>query len=224
MNTVVLFDIDHTLFDTRKFLGKVYKKFSEDFGSNPKIIKRAVEEVRKELGYFDFMVFFKKLATKIKQEEAVIKRIFYDENILETSLYKESKDVLQILSRGNVIGIFSQGFNKFQRAKLLTLEHLLQKHHVHVVLNKHTMLPKIISKYKSKELYLVDDALLVLHAAKKLDQSIFTIWVNRGRIAKKQKPITGFKPDATVRNLKQVIKIIIPPPATLRVALRAGNS
>ena len=38
--------------------------------------------------------------------------------------------------------------------------------------------------------------------------SVFTIWVKRGFYAENQKNIPGFKPDAEIKNLSEVVKIV----------------
>lgn len=205
---MVLFDIDFTLFDTEKFLGIIYRRLAAKFKSSPNQIKKIVTEIREEQGRFNFAIFLRKLTQKFKINKNIIEKFFYDEDALKRCLYDETKEVLEAVSKVALLGIFSQGFSRFQKAKLLTLENLLERPHIHITLSKHMTLPKIVSSYKSKKLYMIDDALDVLHRAKKLNQNIFTIWVRRGRFASRQKPIPGFKPDAEVENLKSITKLI----------------
>lgn len=213
---VILFDIDYTLFDVRRFRYRLYRLIGDLLNYNPvklRLIGKGIfEQVRFETGYFQPEMFISRLLKALNRkedEQAVIKAVFDESNFPADLFYIESKEVLQKLSNGFLIGIFSRGYDLLQRAKLATIKHLLDKEHIHITLNKEKSLPELLQKYKGKKrLYLVDDALNVLYQAKKLDKNIFTIWVKRGRFAKNQQPIADFKPDARVFNLRRVIKLV----------------
>ena len=80
--------------------------------------------------------------------------------------------------------------------------------HIHIIIDKHKSLPAILAKYKSFRLYIIDDALDVLHAAWKLRKDVVTIWVKRGRFANNQVPIPGFNPNKVISNLEEAISVI----------------
>ncbi|MBI2036268.1 HAD hydrolase-like protein [Candidatus Microgenomates bacterium] len=212
---VVLFDIDYTLFDVRRFRYRLYQTIADLLNYNPahlrKIGKVIFEQVRAQTGYFQPEIFISRLLKSLnrqKEEQLVLKAVFAESNFPHELFYKEVKSVLQELSNGAWLGIFSRGYGLLQRGKLATIAHLLKKEHIHITLNKEQSLPKLLQKYKDRRLYLIDDALGVLYQAKKLDKNIFTIWVRRGRFAKNQKEIAGFAPDAQVFNLKRVVKLV----------------
>lgn len=208
---VVLFDIDYTLFDTEQFRDKLYKGLEDVLEQKVQDAGTGIyKDIRKELGYFNPNLFLKRLAKHLKREadKEALRNVIWDEVAMRACIYPETEGTIEQLAKEALIGIFSKGFNTFQRAKLIAIKHFLDDQHIHVTVNKETRLPKLIKKYEGKRLYLVDDALDILSIAKKLDTNIFTIWVKRGRFAEMQEPIEGFVPDAIVLNLRTVVKIV----------------
>lgn len=136
--------------------------------------------------------------------------VFKRSNLRTHKLYKEVLDVLEELAKIATLGIFSEGEKDLQTAKLLKTDihrHFPQEY-VHIVKSKGGMLEEVLAKYRDFTLYLVDDKLPLLYEAKKILPSLFTIWVKRGKYARKQRPIVGFHPDATVLNLRGIIRLV----------------
>ena len=125
-------------------------------------------------------------------------------------MYKETKQVLNLLSRNKLlrIGIFSTGYDRFQRKKIKEIEDFLHKEHIYIFVFKDRELSNIIKRYKTHSLYLIDDHLGILYMAKRVKKKVFTIWVKRGRFAENQKNIPKFEPDAVIENLSEVVKIV----------------
>lgn len=211
---IILFDIDYTLFDTKLFRERLYKSIASALGYDIKQSLKEMDdiydEVRVEKGYFQPKIFSLQLARKLGREKdklLIEKAIFAKENF-KGLLYKESLGVISKLSKIGTVGIFSKGYNSFQKNKIQALKHILSDKDIYVYVNKRRSLPKIIDKYKDFKLYIVDDALNVLYAAWKLNKDLATIWVKRGIYAEKQKPINDFKPDAIIKNLKELMPVI----------------
>ena len=106
------------------------------------------------------------------------------------------------------IGIFSGGESGFQLKKIEQIESFFHKDHIHVIKYKHLNVSKIIKKYKDFQVYLVDDVLNILYNAKKIDKSIITIWIKRGRFAEQKKDFADFRPDFDISDLKEIISIV----------------
>ena len=208
---IVLFDIDYTLFDSKKFREEIYRAIAATLKLNKNEVMEVGEEIiRTKTGYFEPEVFAEKL-TKILERKDYKDRIikfFYDDRLMQKCIYNESTKVVEYLNRKVLIVIFSKGKDLFQRGKLAAIKHLLEDKHIHITANKYETLPKLMKRYKGKRLYFVDDALDVLRAAQNLNPAIFTIWVMRGRFAEKQQPIAGFEPSAKVLNLRDVIQLV----------------
>ena len=73
---------------------------------------------------------------------------------------------------------------------------------------KSEKLAAIVKRYKKNKLYIVDDKLEILFTAKSLNKNIFCIWIKRRKFATQQEEIFDFRPDATITNLREVVKII----------------
>ena len=214
---IVLFDIDYTLFDMGKFrtkmFGEIIKKLKHERISNlEKVLNSVYLLYRKESGTFDPKSFIKYLVKKlmVKVKPEILEKAITQKNIFLGHLYEETKEVLKRLSKNKSlkIGIFSGGEVNFQKNKIKEVEEYLHKEHMHIFTFKHRQLSSIVEKYRSQNLYLIDDYLEILHAAKKSNENIFTIWVKRGRFALEHKGISGFQPDATVKNLREIVGII----------------
>lgn len=210
---VVLFDIDNTLFNTKRFRFALYKSIDKIIkGKRGKKPSQAVyQNIRQELGYFDPEKFVAQIVKEhnIAESKKLIEETIWNKKNFEEGLYSETKQVLtQLAKRGIDVGIFSKGYTSFQKAKLAVIADLFTSEHIHIAVDKDIIFPKVIEKYKVQKLFLVDDALDVLYKAKKLRDDIFTIWVKRGIFAKVQKPIAGFEPDAIVKNLRRIVSII----------------
>ncbi|MDP3988463.1 MAG: sugar phosphate nucleotidyltransferase [Candidatus Levybacteria bacterium] len=135
---------------------------------------------------------------------------FKDSNLKDHSLYNEVIGVLEKVSKVADLGIFSEGEVAFQKNKLVKtdIKKYFDKKHTHIVEKKDLSLEKILRKYEKDFLILVDDKLGVLHSAKNMMPSVFTVWVKRGMYAQLQKPIENFSPNETLDNLGELASIV----------------
>lgn len=136
--------------------------------------------------------------------------LFKESKFLTHKIYKEVIGVLDNLSKIAILGIFSEGNIDFQKRKLkeTSIERYFTKDNTHIVLNKLDELKETLEKYRNRKTFFVDDKLTILFDAKKLFPDIFTIWVKKGFYAKNQKEIPGFKPDAEILGLGEIVDII----------------
>jgi FMN phosphatase YigB (HAD superfamily) len=137
-------------------------------------------------------------------------KLFKKSDLTKHKIYEEVRDVLEKLSKIALLGIFSEGDLEFQRKKLNQTEiaDYFEKDNTHIVLNKLTGVRKVLQKYANRKTFFVDDKLSILFDAKKIFPNVVTIWVKRGIYAENQKDISGFRPDAEVDNLSEVVKIV----------------
>ena len=135
---------------------------------------------------------------------------FKKSGLLKHKIYEEVMQVLDSLNKIGVLGIFSKGEVEFQKNKLekTGMTKFFEDNNIHIFSDKDANLIDVLGKYKDSELFLVDDKLGVLYSAKKHIDRVFTIWVKRGPFAQNQKPIPGFKPDAEVKDLKEIVSIV----------------
>ena len=212
---LILFDIDYTLFDSRKYREKMFKDLLNKLGhKDSEFFLKKVEEtyfLSKEKGAFIPAQFVNRLIKdfNLNYSSKDLEDILWKKKIFVECLYKEAEDVLRLLSKNkNIkIGIFSGGHDVFQRKKIEAIKDFFDEEHIHVFMQKDQKLKKIINKYKGLKLYYIDDVLDFLKKAKTFNKDIVTVWIKRGRYAREQ-AITDFNPDKTITNLLELIPII----------------
>jgi FMN phosphatase YigB (HAD superfamily) len=200
-NKIVLFDIDHTLFNTATFVDNVYKTHANLL--NKEAFYKTMEEIKIGLD-------------QALEEEGTIKasivKALWDQANLASNFYEETPETLESLSKKSTLGIFSKGDERFQKKKLESILHFFDEKNIHIASNKYKILPDVINQYKDYEIIIVDDVLDVLYQAKKLSKDVFTIFIKRPvyyeTYLANQQPIEGFTPDAIVTNLREIIPIV----------------
>lgn len=137
-------------------------------------------------------------------------KTFKDSNLKSFSVYAEVADALAEIGAYAKLGIFSEGEEEFQKAKLLqtAIDSHFHLNNVHVVAKKSEEIENILDSYKDITLFLVDDRLEVLYLAKKSHPKVYTIWMKRGPFALTTQLIDGFSPDATIDDLRMVLPIV----------------
>ena len=150
---VVLFDIDYTLFNTEQFRDLLYAGIEKALKLDVETLGTGIYQgIRRELGYFNPDLFLKRLTKNLTKEvnEEALREIIWNEGSMRACIYPEVDEALTHVSKNALIGIFSKGHSKFQRAKLIAIKHFLQDQHIHVTVNKETRLPALIKKYEEK--------------------------------------------------------------------------
>jgi len=203
LNKVILLDLDNTLFDTPSYRKSVFTKIG-----NVSLCQKIYDEMMRESGYFSPETFVKIMSDQLGERKQKIMNILFDQKTFRDNLHKEVLDSLKKLAMIGDVGILSQGDKEFQSAKIVHFKHLLNSDRVHIVTDKKLDMLSIFKNLGKYKVYFVDDILPMLQAAKKIDPSIVTIWIKRGRYAENQKEIPGFKPDAEIVNLKEVIVLV----------------
>lgn len=208
---IVLFDIDYTLFDVGKYKKLVFSKLQDLLPEKVEIFNLAqisYEKVR-EQGIFTPTVFtgifLKNISVDIDRD--ILTRVWTDPEILSQCIYEETFSVLENLKKQVLIGIFSSGHEPLQRAKIATISHLLEDRNIHIYPIKENKLEEVISEYKDKKIYLIDDFLEILQKAKGLNKNIISIWIKRGKFA--EITTVKFKPDHVMYNLKGLFPLIV---------------
>lgn len=136
--------------------------------------------------------------------------IFKESNLETYSLYSEVIEMLSGLQQIATIGIFSEGQQELQKAKLLKtkIHNHFPQEHLHIVAKKDETIGGILKKYADSTLFLVDDKLSMLQGAKQQAPETVTIWIKRGPYAINQAKAIDFLPDATITTLAEVIAIV----------------
>ena len=213
---IVLFDIDYTLFDTSVFKRTVNKKIKDKVINNKlKNLDKKIDNIflksREQNGYFNPRHFISMINSEL---ELNLPLSFFEKSLSDDSLYEnlynDVKAVLEELSKDKslFIGVFSGGDIKFQKSKIELIRHLFHKDHIHIFLNKEPEVKKIINKYKSHKLFIIDDWLNILEKSKKMNKSVITIWIKRKGSEFKEKKKSNFSPDYVLSDLQKITSII----------------
>jgi len=216
---IILFDIDYTLFNAKIYRELMFAVIADTIAlENRERLLQALEEVyfshrKKTGGYFDIEFMLDELARELAIEidtVKVLEAILADEASFQRSLFDETVEVMEKLG-GNKelhIGVFSSGREAHQLRKLQAFAHVFKQEHMHIFLFKNNEIASVMKKYKNDNVYLVDDVLEILYKAKQFHPHLVAIWMKRGRLADKQKPIENFTPDYTVEDLREIEPIL----------------
>ncbi|HVZ58862.1 MAG TPA: hypothetical protein VG935_03885 [Patescibacteria group bacterium] len=213
---IVLFDIDHTIFNTSLYQSLCYLQILEetklsDAEELVSFCHRTYKILRKK-GPFRLADFIDRLYEQfpIKNSKHDIARIFADEAIIEQALYDDVEKVLQMLSNDITLqlGIFSAGSLLLQRAKIKSLLYLFKEEHIHISeVDKLKDIPVFLKNHPNYKIFIVDDLPTVLHTFKSTDATITSILMKRGDGPDREK-IHNFVPDYTIDSFDQLVSIV----------------
>jgi FMN phosphatase YigB (HAD superfamily) len=214
-NKLVLFDIDHTLFNTELYRKQLYKNLADELKLNGKdhyeIVDTKYKEIKNKYGYFRPDEFLKSLLniSTSNTDYKTLASVFHNKDLYRGALFPEVEKVLLQLKKMSIqIGIFSTGNNSYQKIKIKEIKKYLNENHIHIVTDKFKIIKTTLDTYNEFQAYLVDDYPQILIDAKAHNNNLFTIFINR----KERYPGTvipnDFKSDATITHLSQLIGII----------------
>ncbi len=213
---IVLFDIDHTIFDTRAYVQRCFEELEKIISSKSrKDFKNLAQEIylkQRKHSYFSPKRFSEELKERIITDQSIntLENVFYNQHNLEESLYKDVLPTMRKLSQKNIkLGIFSAGDKILQKKKLQTLSHILHENIVHIFeRDKHEAIREVIDLYKTQKLYVVDDLLSVLAQFKAINPEICTIWVVRSEETRLKQKNFIFNADHIIHSLSELLPIV----------------
>ncbi len=216
-NKIVLFDIDHTIFDTDKYLKILNEKLSKELGYDGdefiEKFKQIYVKIKKDSPYvmpedlLEEILKHKKSKTNLKK----LKEIFWEKKLYESCIYPDVDKAFSYLSDNDIkIGIFSTGTTKHQRIKIQSLKEYLSEKNIFISSQKIKIVKDTLHGYKDYFTYLIDDLPVVLHEAKKIDPNTFTIFIKRREPSATVVFPKDFIPDKVIENLDELIDIIKP--------------
>ncbi|OGJ37659.1 MAG: hypothetical protein A2383_04055 [Candidatus Pacebacteria bacterium RIFOXYB1_FULL_39_46] len=120
--SLILFDIDRTLFNTPLFVDKQLQKLTQTLDTDSQKLQKNFQSYLASLTdttHFSPDNFTTYLAKYYQHDVKKVREAFYHSSNFDSTLYPEVKEVLQKLQQdGYTLGIFSQGFIDFQLKKL----------------------------------------------------------------------------------------------------------
>ena len=194
-NQILLFDIDHTLFNTAKFRKVTFDRLSLIIGNKEQEYKKLAQEYMVTLESstdFNIHKYLRLLAKKFKVGKTVLEDVFINDRLIyQECIFPEVPRVLKTLSKHYTLGIFSEGYRKFQHEKLVKSD-ILKYFDTKYIFIKRRKLKSITSSFMSSRYIFIDDKLNVLENIKN------SIWINR----KNQENSSTIK---TIHNLIELI-------------------
>lgn len=215
---LILFDIDHTLFDTRIYLTLCLERlrsmmsFSDALEFNT--LSKEVYKAQRAQSSFMPDEFVQTLSARLgyKGEVGELGEIFFDGNSMRQSIYPDVEEELQRLSQlpDIQLGIFSHGQDKLQRAKIASVLTFFRDDSIYIdEVDKLKQIPEAIKKHSGDRVYIIDDLTDVLSGFKALDPSVITILSRRQDWIQKSEPKDPhFEPDFTISTFAQLRYII----------------
>lgn len=123
MSSVLLFDIDKTLFNTQKLMGKyILPTLSTFYGKDLETFteqSKAYWEGLAKPTLFNPEEFLTFLVDKFGQSSDQLRPLFFNANAFSSSIYEDVIPALETLAeRDYALGIYSEGVTHYQLAKL----------------------------------------------------------------------------------------------------------
>jgi FMN phosphatase YigB (HAD superfamily) len=210
---LVLFDIDHTLFDTQRFFSTVAQAIMKSY---PTITYTAIEQAARVAWQKDNNFVPGRFATEliaatgINADTSQIIGFFLDKNRIIDALFPDvDASLKQIVHIPDVTcGIFSRGETSYQQMKIASISEYFSKKYVYIFAEKKEMLSEIIHEHTDKTIVFIDDVRAILQEAKRIDPSVITVWIKQGDIQKSLKEAPDFLPDYAAEDITMLSSII----------------
>lgn len=182
MQPTILFDVDHSLLDTSRLKELLRTRLAEILGVDTKQVGRVTDTYTKILPKstdFNPDDYIKYLMKKFEiKNSAEFKKIFFKmPDLYRAVLYPETRRVLNSLKRRYRLGIFTEGFRKFQLTKLKLSGILPIFDRDLIFIHRRKLTSRAISRLP-KGSVIVDDNPEVIEALSKFPH-VTPIWLNR---------------------------------------------
>jgi phosphoglycolate phosphatase-like HAD superfamily hydrolase len=121
-NSILLFDIDYTLFNTDIFRNKIIEETLSQFKLDEKRVRKFYFEYERNINTpvgINIKHFTEEIGKEFNLSPELLFSIMMDRKRLYLeSLYPDTITTLTLLSKKYLLGIFSQGYRSFQENKL----------------------------------------------------------------------------------------------------------
>lgn len=176
---IILFDFDKTISDTYGFLKQFCFEVNKSFLIPEEEIIKILDEYRLGLdSSTDFRPeeYAKEISTKTGIKQELIEKIVFDPKNHQP--FEDTFEVLDKLSKNNDLGIFSEGFDNWQKKKIQLTgiwDFFDQKL---MIIERRKLLPESISKIPNKAV-VVDDKKEVIEILANTRPDLKLVWINR---------------------------------------------
>lgn len=177
---LILFDLDHTLFNTNRFIDSVRTKIANFTQKNEQTLKQLESKYQQLFPKlpFDPLHYSEFLSRELKiSSSELFSQFTVYKDLYSKSVFGETIPALKLCKKkGSTLGIFSEGNIGFQKMKInySGLVSYLNKNYIYVFENK--LIPPSIDSLPPN-IIIVDDKLEVIDQL--AEHGIKSIWVNR---------------------------------------------
>jgi len=217
MRTTILFDIDHTLFDSDKYRDICFRVLGEKLNQRDlelfmALAEREYKKIR-SLGTFKPGEFATQILTQlgISGDSDKLSEIFFDEQYIDEACYPDVSGVVESLSNKplTTLGILSFGPDALQRKKIQSIIHMLHSDAIYInEVDKTEDIPTILRKHADEQVYIIDDVLSVLQRFKSFDSSVITVLIERDTDKPGEESKGLFNPDFKINKLSELLTVI----------------
>ena len=198
--SVLLFDIDYTIFNTDRFKKKIseyiYRYFHLEKNSIDLFDKQYQEGIQEKIG-INIKDYSEQLSKKFSlPPDRIFNLIMDNQNLYLHSLYPDTLPALSLLSKKHILGIFSQGYISFQMNKLNKMGILPFFDEKHIYIFPHKIHKDNMEKLP-KNAVVIDDKLSVVEA---ISSTLPAILITRGTTLPSYKP--------SIKRLTEIIDIL----------------
>lgn len=215
MQTIIFFDIDYTLWDTRKYRQLFYQTIQEKLHIVDENFEEKLEKLYRQYmdsrGNFYPQEFAQIIVEHFHKEEFATQIVdcILDPLHFQKALYPDTKQTLEELYKeGLLLGIFSRGVDGFQELKIASIRDYLANEHTYIFEEKDKKLSEVLADYSDYNIYLVDDLPKILKLAKEINSSVHTVWIANGYIERNKKETPNFVPDYSIKKLEELLSIV----------------
>jgi FMN phosphatase YigB (HAD superfamily) len=180
MKPLILFDIDYTLYNTGHFIGLVNPLITSALNITPEILSQTLKDYLNTLTKStDFLPadFLRILANNYSFSYQKLHDIYFKPELYKSSLFPDTIPALQKLSPDFTLGIYSEGFQDFQTAKLKNCEILDFFNPDYIFIHARKAEPEILKSLPENSV-IVDDKPEIINEVK-VDGRLTPVWLNR---------------------------------------------
>ncbi len=198
---VFFFDVDNTLLDNDRVSAALLEFLTDEVGKERTATYWQIfEELRKELGYADYLGALQRYRAKYPYDSHVLSLSNFLINYpFSNRLFPNSLDVIEKFKRSGRVVILTDGDAVFQPRKIERsgLGEAVENN-VLIYIHKEQELADVERRYPAKHYYMFDDKLRILTAIKEQwDKKVTTVFVQQGHYALDVDAISQY-PDADI--------------------------
>jgi FMN phosphatase YigB (HAD superfamily) len=212
-DVVFLLDVDNTLLDNDRVADDLRAHLTGNFGKAGELYWAHFEELRKELGYADYLGALQRYRADLEGNgEAAHRLLSVSEFLIDypfaDRLYPGALEVLERLGKVGPTVILSDGDVVFQPRKVQR-SGIWQavEGRVLIFIHKEEMLATVEREYPAKRYVLIDDKERILEAVKKIwGDRLVTVFPRQGHYAHDPKNVGRYaKPDVTIERIGDLL-------------------